>query len=902
MTAREFWARTLGRFRRPNAENELSDEIAAHLEMAVEANRRQGMSDDEARRQAQVQFGTVDAATEQVRDQSGLPIVGGLWRDIRQSLRGLGRSPGFTIVTCATLALGIGLCSVFFSIVNGTLFRPLAGAENPDRLFATEQPVSYAHFEAFLEEPSVRASMAAWITPATFHLTQRGTQEPRAERIRGHIISQRYFQTIGVEPMLGRFFGPDLHQETRSIVLAHHFWRAAFGEDPEIVGASVRMNGVTVTVIGVGPPEFQGVFPSRGADVFVPVSAGPDLAPELDVALTDPTRDRFRVLLRLAPGETAAATAAGLNTIARRLDQSFADRSEGDDSPVRKVLLMPAGINVMTSAQQRSAVAALYAVLIGLILTLTCASLAGLVIARGRARAREVAVRLSLGASRAHLVRQLLTESTVLAIAGGAGGLAAAFLLITALTSFIGSVGASSAPPAPLTPDFRVALLTFAVAGLASVGFGLLPALGATRIDVVKTLKGAESSRGRGYRRFGVRNLFVVGQVATSMSLILVVGALVGGSRRGATGDQGFDTGPLTGFSMDLRRDGFDSADRTRLFDEISERLVRLPGVEGVAFAGASPVALLRASVRATVLGETSDEADKNAFVQIRPVGPKYFSTLGVRVTRGASLDDMGPPSGEGLRPAVLNEAAVAQIFEDKDPLGARLSLGRGQFGGPDGEFEIVGVVRFGAALPFVGKPAANVFTRLGPQVSAGPTHVTVRSTVGLDVAALEGALDQADSRVTFFNLERLDEATSAFDRSRDSMAAFNSGIAMFALVLACVGLAGVTAQAVERRRKEIGIEMALGAADGRLLRGVMGEGAAMVSVGVVLGCVAAFGLSRALMAVDASLAQLIPAGASAVWLIVGVPVALVLLALTACYLPARRALQLDPLTALRTD
>ena len=892
MTPREVWARTFGRRSRSDAE--VDEEIRAHLAMAVEANRRQGMSESEARRAAAVQFGTVDAAKEQVRDQVSLPGLDWVLRDIKYSLRGLRRSPGFTVVTAVTLALGVGLCGVFFTVMYGVMFRPLVGVPSPDRLFATEQPVSYPYFEAFADEDAVDAVVAAWVGPTTFNVAPQGPDDTTTARVKGHIVSPEYFEVFGVEPRLGRFFetASDGDLDARSVVVTDDFWRARLGSSPEAVGGSIRVNGRRMTIIGVGPPEFRGVYPSRPAEIFVPVAAGAEVAPELDGGLQDSTLKRFNVLLRLAPGETGAAAGAALTAVAGRLDEQLGERAPLP-AQQRRITLMAAGGPIAVSALQRRAVGALYAVLIGLILALTCASLAGLVLARGGARGKEVAIRLSLGASRIHLVRQLLTESAVLAMVGGAAGLGFSYALLRAIAVFIGGPedGGSASPT--LTPDLTVVLVTFAVAAMASVGFGLLPALGATRPDVVRALKGDASGGVRRYRRFGMRNLFVVGQVAVSMSLVLVVGSLIIGGNRGAESDPGFDTSGLQVFSVDPRRDGLTAAESERVLTELSARLKVAPGVEGVSFGTRGPLEISGRGARAIVTEAGAEE--NSASLQQHVVGLDFLSTLGVTALRGVDLDAAGASSAEAVQPAVLNQAAATALFGDADALGRRLTMA-------GDELEVVGVVRYGVALPFVGKPAPAVFTRMaGSSLSDGATMV-VRSAVGVDAAAIDQSVEQVDPRLTVFELARIDNHLSGFERSRDSMAALNSCIGVFALILACVGLAGVTSQAVERRRKEIGIEIALGALSAQVLRSVMREGVVMVLVGVVLGWAAAFGVSRVIMAIDASLAQLIPAGLADLWLTAGTPVLLIALALLACYLPARRAVDLDPLTALRTD
>ena len=890
MTARELFARLFGRVRPNDAHADLDDEIATHLEMAIEENLRQGMTPQDARRAAMRRFGGVASAKELVHDQSGLPALDAFTRDVRLAVRGLGRSPGFALVSIGVLALGIGICSAFLSILNGTLLKPAPGIADPDRLFATQQRISYAHFERLRERNA--EDLAVWIGQAKFNVSLE--QGADAERLDGHIVSPGYFRTLGVEAMLGQTLDalegdPALG---RSVFVSEDFWRTRLGADPMAVGRRLLVNGQTVTLAGVGPPRFLGVYPSARAQIFVSALAGSELAPELDAGLLDPDARLFRALVRLAPGVSPKAAEAELRTRLQSLDEELGAARPALESARETVQLLPAGVSAPITPQTRTAGLALYAVLIGLVLSLTCASLAGLVMARGGARAKEVAIRLSLGASRGHIVRHLLAESLVLATAGGAAGLLAAVAMIEALTRYSGGPSESAEG---LRPDLGVALLTFGLSALAAIGFGLLPALGAARPSLTPALKGDASTGLPRLRKLGLRNLFVVAQVAVSLALILVMGALTLGSRRGVGHDPGFDTSKIQVFSIDPRRDGFSAAESARLLDKLADALRAAHDVEEVTIAADTPLKVGIPRETASVEAAGGAPAATGG-VEVRAVGPRHLATLQASVVLGRDLQDQ-PVAGtrEGLAPAVLNQAAAVMLFGERDPIGKIVHT-------EQRTMQVVGVARYGSPSPFSTEEPATAFVPLSEEALGRPTRVIARSPRGLAVSTIATAVEEADPRLSWFDASTLDRSISELERARESVTAMNLGMAGFAFVLACVGLAGVTAQAVERRRKEIGIEIALGARRATVMRGVMQAGAVMTACGIVLGWGAALGLSRALIAVDGQFAEMIPAGADVWWLMLGAPATLASLALAACFVPARRAAAVDPLAVLRAE
>ncbi len=454
-------------FTKQRLDRDFDDELKHHLESLAEEYEAGGMSRGEARRAAVLKLGHPEQLREENRDRRGMPALETLARDLRFVIRTLWKSPGFTSVAVVTLALGIGLCSSLFSVLNGLVLAPLPGAREPGRLVALQAPVTYPYFERYRDESGVASPPAAFIGPTPFGVSAASGARP--ERISGHLVSPEYFSTLGVAPSLGRFFDPALERPgaAPTVVVSERFWRMRLNADPSALGRTLQVNGRPATLVGVAQKGFLGVFPANPADLFIPVTADPSVAPELagDV-LHRTTEPIFRVVLRLAPHVAVAGAEAALEVQTRRLDEEAGKRDPNRDKQGRLARLILAGGRTPMPSDQRSLFILIYGLMMGLILSFTCANLAGLTLARGSARGREIAIRLSVGATRFRLIRQLLMESVVLATIGGGAGLAAVYVLLNLLARSL--AGSSPFPPEDhLAPDLRVALLTFVISALA---------------------------------------------------------------------------------------------------------------------------------------------------------------------------------------------------------------------------------------------------------------------------------------------------------------------------------------------------------------------------------------------------------------------------------------------------
>lgn len=875
MTLRELCCRLLGIPRRRHPDEELQDEFASHLEFAEADYLQQGMSAEDARNLARKRFGSVAAAKEIVWEQRRLPGIGEVAQDARYALRGMRKSPAFALTAIATLGLGIGLCVSMYTGLSAMFLRPLPGVPQPDRLATMRDAVPYARFESYRDHGNGAWTAAAFMGPLPFNLAQ-------SDRVEGLAVSPEYFVTLRVQPMLGRFFDPkrDKAGSPPAAIVTEHFWRTRLNADPHPIGRTLRVNGRVLPIIGVSAPGFYGA--GTGAfttpEIFIAATSEPKIAPELRTA-----QPVFRVLFRLDPGVAITGAEARLEGETRAL-------AKDDEPKGRLVRLDPAGTLLPLPKEARATIIVFYAVLMSAIVALMCANLGGLILARGVARGREFAIRLSIGAGRFRLMRQLLTESALLAAAGGLAGFVAAGAILRLLRR-IQSVSNPLVDNLVSGPDVGAALFTIAIAAITAAGFGLLPAFAITRQDPMKVAKGEQGrANRRRYRRLGLRNVFVVCQVGAAMMLALIIGFLVIGARYGSRTTPGFDPGPITFFSVDPERDGLSPAQAADALQMMPARLAQVAGVEGVSVTDRPP---LSSTYPDTVI---STPSHNTRVVVFQSVGPGFFKTLGARILRGADFQQQETTtehSSAKILPVAINQTAATELFGNEDPLGGRLQQ-------DEQILQVAAVVRYAPRATLMGRPIPIVFA---PYITrAGENTVLVRARGQLGIAAMRRQLAAIDPRITLFHPQSLRAYVVESDRMGSKIAAFYLPVGLFGLVLGCIGLAGVTANNVQRRTNEIGIRMALGARRSQVLRLVMGEGAVMTAIGAALGYAAAFAFLRILTAVSAPMAQVLGPVASNPALTVGVPMLLIALAALACWTPARRSASIDPAITLREE
>jgi predicted permease len=829
-------------------------------------------------------------------------------QDVSYALRVLAKAPGFTSVAILSLAIGIGMCCTVLSEIQ-PLVGPPPGVRDPAALVTFHwSPVSYPYFERYRDAHQVVAAATAVLGPVPFAVAFAGDSSAKAERFYGHLVSPEYFSTLGVTPAAGRFFSPETEKPGMPpvVVVSDRFWRTHLGADPHAVGRRLRLNGLMATIVGIGPKGFQGIWPGYPADLFVPATCDTSVAPELSGdPLNRYDREIFRVVLRLAPGVTMPVAEATIDTITRNLDREYGVPS-GRDGKGRMWRLMPAGTFLYITPEQHAFVNTFNVVLWALVLSLVCVNLANLLLARGSQRRREIAIRLSVGASRPRLIRQFLTESVLLSFAGGVAGIALAFGITHAM---------SSLPVPSPTPqefncqlDFRVLAITLAIALAAGVGFGLMPALSSAHVDIGRTLKEGAQAPLRGYRRFGSRNLFVVCQMAVSLMLLLVTWFVAMGFLNTTRLDTGFETGKLILISLDPVRDGYSAERTSALVAALPDELSRADGVRSVTLAGSVPFASLASDQANTrVASQTGDGLGGQVLHSVFRdfIGANYFATLGVPLLGGREFDlrdqrqdEPGPQ--DAAVPAVLNQTAARELFGSENPIGRRLREG-------ERNYTVVGLTRDVPSGFLVTRPVATLFVPLSAEwFRKNPTEritILLRATTPRNtLAPVRNQLASLHPDLTVFNVRTMREDLDRLNSFVEWQAAIYITLGMFALLLASIGLGGVTAYAVARRRKEIGIRMALGARSGQVQAMVLTEGTALLMAGSVLGLGGAYVIARAFAAYSDTLARTFGHRGGNAALVFSAPVMLAGLAMLACYLPARRATEIDPVAALREE
>jgi len=661
----------------------------------------------------------------------------------------------------------------------------------------------------------------------------------------------------------------------------------------------LRLNGQTAMIVGITPKDFHGAFGVNPAELFVPVTVPAALAPELaNDVLHQRNAKEFLALMCLARGVRIESAEAGLDAITRRLDEQDTSSPVRTDKS-RRVSLLPAGTSVPIPRELRPVVAGFCLALMGLVITLACMNLANMLIARAANRRKEVAIRLAVGASRFRLIRQMMSEGVLLSLLGGVAGFALAYGLGILNSHFI--------PPtetpleSDLSVDWRAGVFAFGLAVVCGIGFSLAPALQATKADLAPALKDGSALQLPGHRRFGLRNVLMVAQVAGSLMLLLITGFLVIGISKISSVETNFDPKTMYLLSIDPVRDGYAPEKAQALFEKLPERLRAAERIGSVALAAQAPFSFEDGNSRVTA-EDAHDSARVLRFALEETVGAGYFATLGEPMLAGrefAERDQRGPAGGPNVAlPVVLNESAERRLFGNGNGIGKRIRDDKQSY-------EIIGVVR--DLKNGIGISQSVVYLPLTPRdfarPPAGGITIVVRSDARTDaLAGIRKEIASIDPGLTLFHVQTLSEY---LDRSRASTrfsVQTYGGIGVFGLVLAAVGLAGITAYAVARRRKELATRTALGATKAQLLRLVLREGMALVSIGTVIGFVGAVGMAKILSALTDVVVESLNVGTNDPRLLVGAPLLLGTVAMLACYVPARRSAQIDPLKALREE
>ena len=833
-----------------------------------------------------------------------------LWQDIRYGLRMLASSPGFTTVALVSLSLGICIATCAYSEMNG-LLRDLPGVQNPEQLVALQAPSSYPNYKRYRELSDLFSATFAYLAPVPFGIATGG----RTERTWGHLVTPSYFSTLGARPRLGRFFENDHNQS--GVVVSYRFWQEHLGADPSVIGKSLRINGYPATVIGVGPKNFLGASPALFvADVWLPVSVDARMAPELaGNALERRDLTMFQVVGRLQPGVSEAAAEAELDAVAQQLAQSYGEADK--DQKGRRVQVLGGGKILPIRKQDLPFFKEFLLVLGGLVLLIACANVANMMLARAADRRKEIAVRLALGASRARLIRQLLTESVLVA----AGAAVPAFLLSVWLMHLMSQLRMPLPIPISfdLNPDGRALLFTLAVTLVTGIAFGLAPALQATRNDLTPALKEGGNIQFQKHRRLSPRNALVLGQMAASLTLLLLTGYMGLGIQSTIGMQEGFNPRNLYLISLDPVRDGYPAQRAADFLQKLLDRVKQLPSVTAACLTDTVPVAI---GGDAGVRFSTPAIGDSRVVYWARrhTVGRDYFQTAGIPILAGRGFRKEDEASGATA--VIVSQELVRDFKKGEQPLGLQLDIGNdeasGGFGAMPGTidfraavlgtgrrvFEVVGVAKDVTEDIVVSKKHPVVYFPLHPADYAQPSlrgvTLMVRAVPGVDViSAVRREVSAMDANLTPFNARSMTEQIAQFMSALQAASWTYGLIGVFGLILASVGLAGVTAYTVAQRGHEIGIRMALGAQKRDVLGLVMREGATLITAGTVTGVAFAWAGIRALSGLFFSVASV---QSSDPMLLVGAPLLLAGVALVACYVPARKSTRIDPAVALRAE
>jgi len=882
---RAFMLRLRGLFRSHRADDDFAVEVESHVALHTEDGIRAGLTPTEARRLALIRLGGAEQTRQAHRNRRTLPWLESLLRDIVYGLRTLAKHRGATAIAILSIGLGIGANATIFSMVSRFILRP-APVGDPTTLLAVHtlpqgeqccNAFSYPLYTDLRDQAKSFSGVAAYyeLIPASIG----GSAEP--ERVWGQGVTANFFSVAEIPMKLGRGFvsGED---NAPAVVLGAGLWQRHFNADPAIIGKTVTLSNHIFTVVGVAPPAFHGIEQILYTEFWVPLGNVANLVP---LAPKESAREYHwaMVIARLKPGVARSQVAAELSTLALRFGKNNPATDAGNSFVFEQAGTLP--------PRERNAVLiflAALSVVVLLVLSIAGANVANLLFAQAAARQRDMAVRLALGATRARLQRQMLMESVMLGMGGGAVGLLLSLWATSALSTL------RLPAPIPLdvsvAVDWRVLLFAFALSVISGLLLGLAPAWAAARPLLVNALRG-EDALARPGRRITLRNLLVIAQISMSLVLLCVTGLFLRSLQSAATIDIGFRPANLLMMSIDPRVQGFTPAQTARFLAALQQRAEALPGVRSAVSTDVPPLSGGNRSDGFTIAGRPAKDASMT-FAELYMVTPGYFDALGIPRLAGR---DFNSETNAGPRAAIVNRTFVQSVFGGDNPIGQHVT-------GGNLTYEIIGVAGDTKSRT-VGEEARPILYRsLDQTIADDPSlmgYTLVVHTAG-DPATVEEAVRRQihalDPAMAIYNEETMEQhVRTAYFLPRLAAMLFGT-FGFIGLVLASVGLYGVMSYAVTRRTREIGIRMALGAKPGTVERLVLRQGMVLTLIAVALGWPAAWMLAK--MA-SSFLYGIQPHDALTFAL---VPPFLAVIALVACYIPARRAASIDPMQALRTE
>jgi macrolide transport system ATP-binding/permease protein len=883
-------------FRKQRADQDLDNEVRGYVEMIAEEKMSAGMNPEEARRAARIEAGGVEQVKESVRD-----IRAGIWletllQDLRYAARMLRKNPGFTAIAVLTLGLGIGANTAIFSFIDAILYKPLP-VQSPEQLVdlynsegknVTEinyMPLSFPDYQDLRDQNHSLSSVLAYSDTL---VAIQGAEESRI--VGAEAVTENYFETLGVKPFLGRAFDPSTKHapgDDPEVVLSYTMWQRTFAADPNVVGRTLVINATSMTVVGVAPSDFFGAFRGISPDLWLPLS--------MDAALHlyDPMDDRgsnwLLSLGRLKPEVTVAQAQAELATIAAQLEKEY-PKSNKD----RSIKIFPANQVKFQPDLDTTVSATSYVLLglVGLVLLIACANLAGMLLARAAGRSKEIAVRMALGAGRLRLIRQMLTESLLLSFLGGLCALLLTVAFNRALTRLLESINLPVPIHIALGLDVNARVLGYTIAMVVGTTllFGMIPALRASRGAIPSAINEQGRSSTGSRRKHRTLNVLVVSQIAISLLLLICAGLSFRSLRNAYRVSPGFDPAGVATATFIPSRNGYTRTQIDSFYRQLGDRIRTLPGVSSLAFAASLPLNLTIQVNACAPQGQDSQPLEKWPHLDRSIVSPNYFATMRIPILQGREFSEQD--SGSAPPVVIVNEAAAKQFWPGQNPLGQKV-----RFGGEDTYSEVAGVARDGkyrtlgeAQRSFVYRPLAqggNTDWILIVRIAGDPRPVT---------GEIRAIARQLDSKVPMLRLQTLEERTAVSLLLPRTGAALFGLFGLLGLVLASVGLYGVIAYTASQRTHEIGIRIALGARPRQILELIIRQGLTLAALGVVIGLAGAFAATRVLSVMLYGVSARDPVTFA------GISLMLILITILACYVPARRAISVDPMVALRYE
>jgi putative ABC transport system permease protein len=872
---RKLFHRLFASLRRGKTEREMERELRFHLEMETAENIRRGMSEEEAQRTALRSFGGVEQVKEAYRDISRFRLAEELWQDVRFSARLLLKQPGFLAVAALTLALGIGASTAIFTVVNGVLIRSLP-YRDPSQLVWIEGP-GIKWEDPYSDECAWgwRDRVKSFEQVAVFGAHEGGvnlTGGGEAERIEALDVSANFFQTLGVSAVAGRFFGPEQerHENRWVTVISSRLWQRRFEGSPDAIGKTIQLNGKSFTIIGVAPPEVQ--YPTR-LDAWIPLSFV--LTPD-NMVFNSPSAET-NAFARLKSGVAVAEARAEMKAHSER---AKLDSTIGVESLFEELI-----------GETRQTLTLLMAA-VGFVLLIACANVANLLLARSATRKKELAVRAALGAGRWRLIRQSLTESLLIGVMGGLAGLLLAVWLQRLLIAF-------SPPEIPrldeITLDYRVLTFNAALTLLTGVMVGALPSIQGSKVDLIESLKDDAQKLGTGARALSLKSILIAGEIALSLVLLIGAGLLLRSLTKVLSMDAGFERENVLSVSLaaPLAQYLREPAKVPDFYRRLIEQVSAIPGVKAAGATSKIPLSREEMlNMGFEVEGRPRPPKFSESLAAHFSVSPDYFKAMGIPLLHGRAFTEADCLQASPV--LIINETMARRVFPDGNALGKKIKVSWGYRPIPR---EIIGVVGPVRTFGLEEEPRKEIFLPYQPG-GMPPTTLAIR-TVGDPMAiasAAREAIRRLDENLPPYDIKPLEQRVSDSVAPRRFLVSLMSLFALLALALAATGIYGVLSYLVAQRTREIGIRIALGATAGAVLKLILKQGAILILIGTTIGLAGAIALTPLIKTLLFGVRATDPATYALIALL------LVVVALIASYLPARRATKVDPMVALRHD